>query len=314
MVTTESLFREVFLPLYPADVAQDLARARREDANPAQNPHILAHLTDAAERFAQLAKQHLPEDPECDFTPASVHRLGEQLTRGWRDRLLEGDRETLAQFVIHGAAYLGEVIVRHAQGSWRVRRPLWESQIFLASRAGEAELAPFWWLLRSLDDAQIEQTLLGARFRNYVEAPTEDLASWPVLAPPSRRLPRIAKGVRYDVLHKHLRAHLPELRDLGVDFPTPERFAEYKFHSLDFALCEGGRVLLMYGPGEGGLHMFWLSTRGFERSMFVPCAHTPAPRVEIGHADSARGSVDTLTFHVLHDGKEVSEQRLVWGS
>ena len=112
-----------------------------------------------------------------------------------------------------------------------------------------------------------------------------------------------------------MKAHLPELRDLGADFPTPERFAEYAFKSLDLTLCEGGRVLLMFGPGKGGLHVFWLTARGFERAMFVPCSHDPLPRVELGQAETKQGVVvDTLTFDVVHEDKRVSQQLLVWGS
>ena len=311
-VTAESLFTRVFLPLYPAGV--DLARLRQEDANPARNPHIVDQLTDTAERFAKLAGTALDSDPACDFSPQSVHRLGRALTRTWRDRLLETDPELFANVIVHGAAYLGEVAVRTAEASWRVRRPLWESLVFLESRAGEAELSPFSWLLRSLADDEIDQSLLGDRFRAYVEAPTANVESMPPIAEPTRRLPRLAKSVRYDVLYKHLKAHLPELRDLGADFPTPERFSEYQFRSLDFALREGGRILVAFGPGAGGLHLFWLSAKGFEKSMFVPCESLPAPEVRFGQAESKRGPVDTLTLEVTTDGKRVTREMLVWGS
>lgn len=312
-VTAESLFSQVFLPLYPEGDKTDLARVRAEDANPAGNPHVTAHLADAAERFAALAKSHLGADPDCDFSYASVHRIGRLLTRELRDRALAGDPEMLFNLVVHGAAYVGEVAVRHAGAVWRVRRPLWESLLFLESRAGEATLSPFSWLLRSLSDDEIDHTLLGDRFRAYVEAPTADLEQLEPIAEPTRRLPRLAKSVRYDVLYKHLKAHLPEMRDLGSDFPTPERFAEYKFTSLDFALREKGRLLVAFGPGAGGLHMFWLSARGFEKSMFVPCDPLPTPAVRFGQADTKAGSVDTLTFEVSRDGTPIEHEMLVWG-
>lgn len=312
-VSAESLFSQVFLPLYPEGEKTDLARVRAEDANPAQNPHVTAHLGDAAERFAALAKEHLGADPECDFSTASVHRLGRLLTRERRDRWLREDPQTLFNLVVHGAAYVGEVAVRHAGARWQVRRPLWESLLFLESRAGEATLSPFSWWLRSLSDDEIDHTLLGDRFRTYVEAPTFDLEQLTPIAEPTRRLPRLAKSVRYDVLHKHLKAHLPEMRDLGKDFPTPERFAEYKFGSLDFALREHGRLLLLFGPGAGGLHIFWLSARGFEKSMFIPCDPLPPPSVRFGQAETTRGAVETLTFEIVRDGKPLEHEMLVWG-
>lgn len=308
-VTAESLFSRWFLPHYPEGT--DLAQIRREDANPANNPNVTAQLRDIAERFALLAPQQL--EVTCDFSVASVHHLGRALTRAWRDRVLETDPETLFNVVVHGAAYVGEVAVRHHGGSWRVRRPLWESLVHLESRAGEAELSPFSWLLRSLADEEIDLGLLGDRFRTYVEAPTTDPSTFPVIAEPTRRLPRLAKSVRYDVLYKHLKAHLPELRDLGADFPAPERFAEYKLVSLDFALREHGRILVMYGPGAGGLHVFWLSARGFEKAMFVPCDPLPAPEVRFGQAESKRGSLEeTLTFEVTRDGTRHDQEMLVW--
>jgi len=313
-VSAESLFTRLFLPAYPEGERTDLAQVRSEDANPANNPNITAHLADAAERFAVLAKEHLGEDPQCDFTPESVHRLGRTLTRSLRDRLLEHEPETLFNLVVHGAMYVGEVAVRHAGGVWQVRRPLWESLVFLESRAGDASLSPFSWFLRCLSDEEIDLGLLGDRFRAYVTAPTTDIASLPPIAEPTRRLPRLAKSVRYDVLYKHIKAHLPEMRDLGADFPSPERFAEYNFASLDFALREGGRVLVLFGPGAGGLHVFWLSARGFEKSMFVPCDPLPAPAVRFGRAESKRGEVDTLTFEVTREGKQLTHEMLVWGS
>lgn len=313
-LTAEALFARLFLPLYPDGERTDLARARAEDANPANNPNVTAHLTDAATRFAALAKSSLDADPGCDFSLASVHRLGRTLTRSWRDRVLETDPQTLFNVVVHGAAYVGEVAVREVGASWRVRRPLWESQIFLESRAGEATLSPFSWFLRSLSDEEIDHTLLGDRFRAYVEAPTADLEAFAPIAEPTRRLPRLAKSVRYDVLYKHLKAHLPEMRDLGADFPTPERFAEYKLTSLDFALRERGRLLLAFGPGAGGLHLFWLSARGFEKSMFVPCDALPTPAVRFGQAESKRGTVDTLTFEVAREGQSIVHEMLVWGT
>ena len=53
--TADALLRAHFLPLYPADVLEDLALARVTDVNPAGNPHLLAHLHDAADLFMRGA-------------------------------------------------------------------------------------------------------------------------------------------------------------------------------------------------------------------------------------------------------------------
>ncbi|HSO32406.1 MAG TPA: hypothetical protein VLT33_07820, partial [Labilithrix sp.] len=157
-VTAESLFREVFLPLYPEDARSDLGRARSTDANPAKNPALYAHLGEAAAVFAANAPIVLgvPESElGLDFSDASVHRLSAALTVARRDRLLEkGEKGTadnaLFNLVVHGASYIGACIVRSHGGVWMVRRPLWESLVQLSSRLGEGELPVFHWLLKSL--------------------------------------------------------------------------------------------------------------------------------------------------------------------
>jgi hypothetical protein len=310
-VTAESLFRDHFLPLYPEDARADLARARREDANPAMNPTILAHLSEAAAGFVANAKALFGEAaPVLDGTDASIHRLSAALTPEARDRWMAmGAAGTpgnaLFNAVVHGAAYVGACIVKNHGGTWHARRPLWESLVHLVSRAGDAELAVFHWWLRSLADDATET--LADRYRTLVEIPCATPETLPVLAPPNRRLPRIAKGVRYDVFYKHLKAHLPELRDVGQDFPTPERFADIGFKWLDFHLLGEGRMLLVYGPGEKGLHLFWLTSAGFEKAAFWPSDAFPEPMVRVT-PDGAK-----LEVIVSVDKRVQTHEVLWWG-
>ncbi len=307
-VTAESLFETIFLPLYPEDRKSDLARARTEDANPAKNPAILAHLGEAAAIFAAKGKELW--GVELDFTDASVHRLSAVLTPAARDRL--GNQ--LADVVVHGAAYVGACVVKQHGGEWAVRRPLWESLVRLHSRAGEAELAVFHWLLKSLaDDAT---ATLADRYRAHVEIPCAKPEALPVIAS-DRKLPRLAKP-RYDTLHKYLRAHLPELRDLGEHFPSPERFEELAFARLDFLLVGGGRMLVLSGPGKGGLHAFWLTKAGFEKSAFWPCDAFPEPLVrdapEVPPSGGPTAPMTRMLEIVLsHEGKTKSFELLWWG-
>ena len=304
-VTAESLFTSIFLPLYPEDRRSDLGRARvrTEDANPAGNPAILAHLGEAAAIFVAKAPETLGAPIALDFTDASVHRLSAALGREARDRMI--DTGELAQFVIHGAAYVGACIVRQHRGAWAVRRPLWESLVRLRSRAGEAELAVFHWWLKSLADDTT--ATLADRYRAHVETPCAEPEELPVIAPQGRRLPRIAKP-RYDVFYKYLRAHLPELRDVGEHFPSPERFEELAFARLDFLLVGGGRMLVVHGPGKGGLHALWLTRDGFEKSAFWPCDPFPEPVLRA----SERGG-DKLEVVLSQDGAVKSFELLWWG-
>jgi hypothetical protein len=301
--TAESLFRDVFLPLYPEDAKSDLGRLRSIDANPAQNPSILAQLAEIADTFVAVAPTALgTPDLVLDFTDASVHRLSALLDAKRRDALLE--KGELGNVVIHGAAYVGECIVRNHAGRWAVRRPLWESLVTLKSRAGEGELPIFHWWLKSLaDDAP---ATLADRYRAHVEVPTARPEDLPVIAPPDRNLPKLEKQVRYDVLYKYLKAHLPELRDLGEHFPSPERFAELAFKSLSLLLVGGGRMLVMAGHNQDGMHAFWLTKEGFEKSAFWPADAFPAPMLR-------KKDDEKLEVVLSHDGKPQSFELLWWG-
>ena len=311
-VTADALFREHFYPRYPDDAKADRARARETDANPAKNPSLVAHLDDAARIFAAradalFAGQGAASLGALDFSDASVHRLSVALTRARRDRWARGDGE-LFNVVVHGAAYVGACIARNHGATWSLRRPMWESLVRLRSRAGDADLPVFHWWLKSLADDALASSggyTLADRYRTHVEIPCTRADELPLIAAPDRVLPRIAKSVRYDVLYKHLRAHLPELRDLGEDFPSPERFAEYGFKWMDLSLVGGGRMLLMNAQGEHGAHLFWIGAHGFEKSAFYPSDAFPDHRVKV--------SGDKLQIIVSVDKKMVVHEMLWWG-
>jgi hypothetical protein len=313
-VNAEQIFLRYFLPLYPPDARADLARARSTDANLGRNPALIAHLDEAAERFVANAPALFGAGQGAlglDGTDASVHRLGAALTPerrdAWAARGTEGGVDNvLFNAVVHGAAYVGACVVRGHGGVWGVRRPLWESVVRLRSRAGEADLAVFHWWLKSLgDDAQ--GTTLADRYRAHVEVPCarpEELP--PIVAgpPEGRPLPRLSRP-RYDLLHKYLRAHAPELRDLGADFPTAERFAELDFRWIDFHWLGGARMLLVAGASPKGLHLFWLTASGFDKSAFIACDAFPDPVVRV--------SDDRIVAMTSQGGTTRTHEMLWWG-
>ena len=289
----QEIFGRFFLPLYPADARDDLARARSTDANPGANPTLVAHLDEAAERFASIAPRIFGTDLALDRTDASVHRLSAAVTLARRDAWSrEGDAGTpessIFNVVVHGAAYVGACVVHSHGASWRIRRPLWESLVGLKSRAGEADLAVFHWWLKSLADdvlgPQKPDTPPGAtladRYRAHVEVPCTPVDALPKVFVGERALPRL-KEPNYDKLHKYLRAHLPELRDLGEDFPAPERFSGFAFRWMDFHRLGEGRMALMAGASPAGLNLFWLGHAGFDKSAFYPCDAFPDPIVRV---------------------------------
>jgi hypothetical protein len=302
VATAEALFRAYLWPLYPPDARDDLATARATDANPAGNPAVLAHLDEAARVFAAHPELR---DANLDFTDASVHRLSALLTRERRDAwAARGDAGTpaseLFNVIVHGAAYVGACVVRGHAGAWRVRRPLWESLVHLTSRAGEADLAVLQWWVKSLADESMDRGItLGDRYRAHVENPCATPEALPVIAPPDRRLPRLSKP-SYDMLHKYLRAHLPEMRDVGEHFPSPERWADFAFAWVDFALVGGGRMLLLSAANAHGLHLLWLTASGFEKSAFYPCDSFPEPKVTLD-GDAIRAILSVDSKMVVHE-------------
>lgn len=305
--TPETLFRTLLLPVYPADVLEDLDAARATDANPAKNPLFFRELADTAKRFAKLAPEALSGELTLDGSDASIRRLSSAMTREARDRMVrekgpEG-APLLLYFVIHAAAYVGEAIVAHG-GEWTVRRPLWESRVRLVSRAGDAELAPLMWIVRALSDEEVGKDLLASRFRMHVEVPTEKPDERAVFVDPARRLPRL-KHPKYDTLHKYLRAHLPELGDLGGDFPSPERFTELGFTWLDFLVVGDGRMVVLAGPSETGFHLFWLDASGFAKAAYLPSDAFPEPIVKLS------GETVRVVFQSL--GRETFQEFLWWG-
>jgi hypothetical protein len=319
MPTATDLFRELFLPLYPPDAQADLGRARSEDANPAKNPTFNAHLDDAARVFATMAEAALgvaQGSLGLDYTDASVHRLSAALTPARRDTLESrgvvgsADNE-LFNFVVHGAAYVGACIVRSHGGLWAIRRPLWESVVRLVSRAGEADLPVFHWWLKSLADDPAEggqAATLADRYRAYVEIPCARPEELPIIAEPDRSFPKLAKA-GYHAFYKYLRAHVPEIRDVGEAFPSPERFADYEFKHLSFDLVGGGRMLLVHGPTKHGLHAFWMTKEGFEKSAFWPCDAFPAPLLRLKN-DGAEQKIEIV---LSRDGTQAVLELLWWG-
>ncbi len=330
MPTAEEIFAKYLLPLYPNDVfssgashrERDLEKVRATDANPARNPSVLAHVDDAASVFVKMHASVFGKDLALDFSDASVHRLSAALTRDVRDALASsGDAGTpenaLFNVIVHGAAYVGACVVRAHGGAWLVRRPLWESRVRLKSHAGEAELAVLSWWLRALGDDAFDadgavRAGLAERYRAYVEVASARPDSLEPLVPapapgaegPPRVLPRL-KNVKYDVFYKYIRAHVPELRDVGADFPSPQRFDAYRFRWLDFLLVGGGRMLVVCGPGEGGLHAFWLDRGGFLKSALFAADPMPEPMAKLDG--------DKLAFVVSHDGKTQVHETLWWG-
>jgi len=69
-------------------------------------------------------------ESELDFTPNSLKRLEEMLIEFPQKTDIQnyGDEE-IVQFVREVAAYVGEVLVLHADGKWRPLKDLWSTHV-----------------------------------------------------------------------------------------------------------------------------------------------------------------------------------------
>ena len=314
IVTAESLRRQFFLPLYPEDARsepyQPAQPAEAADANP--NPMIRAHIEDAATIFvanAPIILEMPANELDLDYSDASVHRLSKAITKARRDQMMASGEpgspeNALFNFVVHGTMYLGQCLVRMHGALWAVNNPLWESYVFYKSDRVEGSIPVFHWWLKSLADDS--PATLADRYRTHVENAFAKQADLPILAEPGRNLPRLKKP-RYDTLYKYIKAHLPELKDVGEDFPSPERLEELRFEHLSFSLVGEGRMLVMHGPNEHGLHAFWLSkTNGFEKSAFWAADKFPEPLLR-------KSGDDKLEVVLSIDGAVRSFEIFWWG-
>ena len=258
-----------FLPLYPPDARGDLAQARATDANPARNPAIFAHLgrgrrrpsrgpgaESPRHRGADRARLH---GRECSSRERSASRRetarsgGRPLGR-WgraRERALQRGRSRgrLRRRVRQSAQ---STRARGARGAPRLWRALVSHRLASPARPSSRSSTGG---LKTLADEDVER--VGSRWP-IVTAPMwrtrrRALKTLPIIATltgasASVAFPRLAKP-RYDTLHKWLKAHLPELRDLGEHFPSPERFDEIAV-SRSLAFLRSGRRGTNAGRGR----------------------------------------------------------------
>lgn len=307
--TPEGLFQTYFAPLYPPEAQANLSLARATDVNPGRNPALLAQLSDIAETFRKQFCALVP-DIQLDYDDASVHRLSSALTPARLDAWAQDGRpgtadNALWNIIVHGTVFVGACIVHSKNGSWSQRQPLWESVVKLSSRAGEAELYVFqWWLKAVAEAGHADARTLADRYRTHVEVPCMDVDALPTIATGTRKLPRLSKP-RYSTLHQYLKAHLPEIKDVGRDFPSPERFDGYTWKWLEGHLVGDGRMLLLAGLGKGGMHMLWLSREGFQKAIHIPCDSFPDPVV--------RTEGEKIVVLLSHEQAAQRHEYLWWG-
>ena len=145
---------------------------------------------------------------------------------------------------------------------------------------------------------------LADRYRTHVEEPTRDWSALPRFLTLARKTPRLSK-VRYDAFYKYLRAHFPEIRDVGNDFPSAARFDELGLRWLDAHVVGDGRMALFAGAGEAGVHLFSLDSHGFVKAAFIATDKFPEPVVRV--------EGDRVTVLARDGGAEAVREMLWWG-
>jgi hypothetical protein len=74
---------------------------------------------------------------------------------------------------------------------------------------------------------------------------------------------------------------------------------------MDFHVIGGGRMVLCAGASPHGLHLFWLSAAGFEKSAFFECDAFPDPVVRV--------EGDRLVTLTSESGTARVHEMLWWG-
>ncbi len=64
-------------------------------------------------------------------------------------------------------------------------------------------------------------------------------------------------------------------------------------------------MLLLAGASSEGLHLFWLTAAGFEKSAFLPCDAFPAPVVRV--------EGERVVAMTSHAGEMQTREMLWWG-
>lgn len=271
-LTAERLLARWFWPLYPPDVRAAPFLHRDVDANPGRNPQLDAHLHDAARRFVDNAPALLetPLSLDDDGVAAFVRALTRARRDAWIAQSDPADPgNVFFNAVVHGALFLGEVIVARHGGRWELRRPLWESVVH---RRDGGAVSPFHWLLKSLADDAIDDHALAVRWRLHVLQHALDPASLPRVTE-AATLPAL-KEPTYDLLVKYLHQHLDGLRDLGEGFPSAREFTERRYPRLSFTPLHDRRVLALHAQtrrdDHGLVEVHWLTAKGHDHTDAIP--------------------------------------------
>ena len=260
------------------------ARSRATDANPAKNPHDHRAARRGRRRSSRGSRRRRSARPTStlDFSDASVHRLGapSSLARG----ATRGSSEKIAGHAAAGAdgdarraLPRGVRGARRTAGSWQVRRPpgsRWcgSSRGPGVGRAGAVSVVAEGARRRGDRRRAPRRPLPRARGAADASTPRRCRA----IAPAGPAAAAAGQGALRHAAQAP-RAHLPELRSVGDDFPSPERVDEMGF---SLAGLHAGRATVgcccMHGAGARGRAPLLARRRRLREAAYLPADKFPA--------------------------------------
>ena len=314
-VDAEELFVRFFLPLYPPDARADLARARATDANPAGNPALLAHLDDAANRFVANApalferrpgarpqrRERAPPErgahaPSARDAWAAQRRAGHARERRSSTRSCTA-RRTSAPASSRSTAACGACAGRSGRASCASSRA--PARPTSRSSTGGSSRSP-------TRPTGVQAATLADRYRAHVEVPCARPEELPVVSSSgARALPRLKKPTLRRSCTSTLRAHLPELRDLGRGLPrSPSGSTAFALHVDRLPRrSAAGAWSLLAGASPAGAAPLLADGGGFEKSAFFPC---DASRIR------SSGWTPIASSRMTSDQGETREHEMLW--
>ena len=135
-----------------------------------------------------------------------------------------------------------------------------------------------------------------------------------VIAPPDRKIsPGSSRSATTSLSTSTSAPTCPELRDVGADFPSPERFDEIGFKHLDLVLVGGGPDAPPPRPGRRGLPPLrcgWTASGRFVKPALLPRRRLPGAASCRSRATSSRCAPPSGSAEARGDVHEM----LWWGA
>jgi hypothetical protein len=72
----------------------------------------------------------------------------------------------------------------------------------------------------------------------------------------------------------------------------------------------GGRAIVLHGPGNGGVHLFWLTKAGFTKAMFFDADDVPEHQLKTRRTEDG---TETVVLLGSRERRAFEQEMLWWG-